>query len=102
MIFNRNNLLISAEGYWKDVNGITSSSQGFQNQFQFVRTSGGYNAIGLDFLVNWKNEKLNTWMSYSIADNTYNFGQLIPPEFANNLGHRPYGELRCIIQLGIV
>ncbi len=46
------NLLISLEGYFKHVDGITSSSQGFQNQFQYIRSSGSYQVSGLEFLIN--------------------------------------------------
>lgn len=79
------NLLISLEGYYKQVEGIISSSQGFQNQFQFVRSNGKYDVFGLDFLINRKFGNLSTWLSYSIAKNTYEFLEFEPTEFPNNL-----------------
>ena len=81
-------LLISVEGFYKYVSGITSASQAFQNQFQLVRTSGNYEIYGAEFLVNWKNDVLSAWTSYTIADNHYLFPELVPSEFANNLDIR--------------
>ena len=86
--YQRENLLISLEGYYKKVSGITSSSQGFQNQFQFIRSTGNYDAMGLDFLINRKFENLSVWLSYSHSQNTYNFKDFSPPEFPNNLDIR--------------
>ncbi|MBA4056591.1 MAG: TonB-dependent receptor, partial [Marivirga sp.] len=88
IIYNWNGLLVSLEGYLKKVNGITTSSQGFQNQFQFVRSSGGYFTKGIDFIVNKKFNKVSTWLSYSLAYNDFEFSELVPPMFPNNLDIR--------------
>jgi len=76
--------LISAEGYYKKVDGITTQSQGFQNQFEFVRTSGNYDVIGLDILIRKKIDQLSTWISYSYMDNTYTFKELQESSFRSN------------------
>lgn len=86
--FQPGNLLISLEGYLKQVDGITSSSQGFQNQFQYIRSSGNYQVSGLEFLINQRIGNFNTWASYSYADNTYEFPEFIPSVFPNNLDIR--------------
>ena len=83
--FNKNGLLVSIEGYYKDVSGITSSSQGFQNQFQYVRASGNYTVAGLEFLVNKQFKKISSWVGYTYADNQYDFATFDPSEFPNNL-----------------
>ena len=83
--YNKNGLLLAVEGYLKQVEGITSSSQGFQNQFQFVRSAGTYDAQGIDFLINKKFDRITSWLSYSLADNTFEFNAFIPPTFPNNL-----------------
>ena len=82
------NLLISLEGYLKEVNGITSSSQGFQNQFQYMRTSGSYDVGGIDFLINQHFGDFNSWLSYSYAENSYDFPLFSPSIFPNNLDIR--------------
>jgi hypothetical protein len=80
--------LLSAEGYVKNVTGITSQSQGFQNQFQFVKTTGSYRVRGIDFLINKKFANLSTWLSYSFANNIYTFDTFTPIMFPNNVDLR--------------
>ena len=77
--------LISAEGYYKEVKGITSQSQGFLNQYILERTSGNYKVKGVDFLVNKRIHKFSNWLSYSYADNEYTFTNFSPVNFPNNL-----------------
>ncbi len=86
--FNKNKWLISAEGYYKFVDGITSQSQGFQNQYQFVKTTGSYAVFGADFLINKRFENFSTWLSYSYAENNYTFEELEEVTFPNNLDIR--------------
>ena len=81
----RNGWQTTVEPYIKHIDGITSQSQGFQNQFQNVRTDGSYLVKGVDFLLNKRFKNVNTWLSYSFADNTYQFDELVPSEFHNNL-----------------
>ncbi len=68
-------LMINTEIYYKRVNGITSQSQGFQNQYEFIKTDGSYNVKGFDFIINNRFDKFNTWISYSLADNNYVFDE---------------------------
>jgi hypothetical protein len=86
--YHPGNLLISIEPYYKQVDGITSSSQGFQNQFQYVRTSGAYSVIGYDVLINYQFDNFNSWLGYSFADNEYEFPEFSPSIFPNNLDIR--------------
>lgn len=81
-------MLISVEGYIKQVNGIISSSQGFQNQYQYVRSTGDYLVRGLDFLINKRMNRFNTWLSYSLSKNDYHFPEFSPPDFPNNMDIR--------------
>ncbi|GAA4799111.1 TonB-dependent receptor plug domain-containing protein [Litoribaculum gwangyangense] len=84
--FNKNKFLISAEAYIKNVNGITTRSQGFQNQYQFVNAIGSYQIKGIDFLLNKQfNDIISTWVSYSYSTNNYTFDELNNGEpFPNN------------------
>jgi len=87
--FNKNKLLISAEAYIKDVEGITTRSQGFQNQYQFVNANGGYLVKGVDFLINKQFTKFSSWFSYSYSKNDYTFEALNNGEsFPNNVDVR--------------
>ncbi|MBJ6366901.1 TonB-dependent receptor plug domain-containing protein [Snuella sp. CAU 1569] len=75
--YNKNKLLISAETYIKKVNGITTRSQGFQNQYQFINATGSYNIKGVDFLLNKQfSTTVSTWLSYSFSSNNYTFKSL--------------------------
>ncbi|WP_046745068.1 TonB-dependent receptor plug domain-containing protein [Kordia zhangzhouensis] len=86
MQYTKNNLLLSAEAYLKEVEGITTRSQGFQNQYQFVNAVGKYTTFGMDVLFNKKWHDLNIWMSYSLSKNEYKFESLNNGmRFPNNL-----------------
>lgn len=74
--FNQNELLISTEAFIKQVDGITTRSQGFQNQFQFINAIGNYKTYGIDFLINKHFNNLSTWLSYSYSKNNYTFETL--------------------------
>lgn len=84
--YNKNKLLISTEAYIKKVNGITTRSQGFQNQYQFVNSIGSYKTKGIDILLNKQfNDIISTWISYSYSTNNYTFEELNEGEiFPNN------------------
>ena len=71
LFYKKNNLLISGEAYLKTVDGISSRSQGFQNQFQYEKDTGGYKVSGVDFLVHKKMNNLSAWISYSFMRNNY-------------------------------
>lgn len=76
--------LVSADGYYKKVDGITSQSQGFLNQYEFVKSDGSYEVIGLDLLIRKSFYKFDSWLSYSYMDNTYVFNDFEPYPFPNN------------------
>lgn len=82
--YNKAGWLFSAEGYLKEVEGITTQSQGFLNQYQFTKTMGSYEVMGMDFLVNKKFGKISTWLSYTVANNDYTFNSLPEVAFPNN------------------
>lgn len=83
--FNKNNLLVSLEAYYKDVDGITTRSQGFQNQYQFVNAIGSYRVKGIDFLINKQFKNISTWLSYTYSNNDYTFANLnMGMPFPNN------------------
>ncbi|WP_298555340.1 TonB-dependent receptor [uncultured Algibacter sp.] len=84
--FNKNKLLISAETYIKKVDGITTRSQGFQNQFQFTNSNGSYEIKGVDLLLNKQfSDIVSSWISYSYSSNNYTFDDLNEgKKFPNN------------------
>ena len=88
LLFQKNNWFINLEGYLKEVDDISSASQGFENQFQFIRTIGSYSVKGLEFTLNKKIKSISTWISYNYKTNDFNFPELNPPDFPNNLDIR--------------
>ncbi|MEP2937381.1 MAG: TonB-dependent receptor plug domain-containing protein [Gilvibacter sp.] len=82
--FHPDSWLINIEGYYKQVDGITTQSQGFLNQFRFAREAGSYTATGIDVLLRKNIWRLNLWASYSFLESDYTFKTLSTTEFANN------------------
>ena len=95
LYYKQNDLLISVEGYYKQVNGINTSSQGFLNQFQFIKSNGSYETIGLDFLTSKTFSSFTTWFSYSSSESTFQFPLLTPSSFPNNLDIRHRATFGC-------
>lgn len=83
--YSRKGWLITAEGYLKTIEGITARSQGFQNQYEFIRSVGDYTVSGLEFLVNKRFANISTWLSYSYTNNKYTFEAFKEREFPNNI-----------------
>lgn len=83
--FSKKGWLVSAESYYKFVDGITTRSQGFQNQYRFTKTNGNYTVLGVDFLINNRFKNVSTWLSYSYVDNVYTFKELPEIKFPNNI-----------------
>ncbi|NNE32730.1 MAG: TonB-dependent receptor plug domain-containing protein [Winogradskyella sp.] len=86
--FNKNNFVIDIEGFYKNVDGITVSNQGFYNNFQFINAIGSYNAKGVELLINKTANRYSTWISYTYSSNNYEFATLNPSVFPNNVDIR--------------
>lgn len=84
LTWTKNNWLIQGEGFYKKVEGITSSGQGFQNQLEFVKVIGSYEVLGFEAFIQKKMDRFLGWASYSFNENTYTFEGYIPPQFASN------------------
>lgn len=84
LAFNKNNWFVSVENFYKKVTGITSSSQGFQNQLEFIKINGAYEVIGTEVLIQKKINHFLTWLSYAYNNNNYHFPTYEYPYFPNN------------------
>lgn len=84
LIYASRGWLASAEGFYKKITGITSDSQGFRNQYEFINATGDYSVAGGELLVQKTLGRFYSWVSYSYNDNHYNFKGFVPPGFVNN------------------
>ena len=91
--FNKNRLNIDLTGFYKIVDGITASNQGFYNNFQYKKAHGGYTAKGIEFLANKTSGQFSTWVSYTFSTNDYQFDSFTPSQFPNNADIRHSGSL---------
>lgn len=86
--YSKNALYIGLEGFYKYVDGISTRTQGFQNENQFGGEIGNYDVKGIEFLINKKGDNYSTWFSYTFNKNDYNFTNITPNSFPNNLDVR--------------
>ncbi len=86
--YAKRRLYISAEAFYKTVDGISTRTQGFQNENQFDGELGSYEIRGMEFLINQKGDNYSAWLSYTYNKNDYTFDSIVPPVFPNNLDVR--------------
>lgn len=86
--FKSGGWFLDLTAFYKQVNGINTSTQGFRDQHEFLRTVGSYDSHGLEFLINKKFENLQLYMNYTWAESSYEFPVLEPSDFPNNLDVR--------------
>ncbi|PKA97318.1 LOW QUALITY PROTEIN: outer membrane receptor protein involved in Fe transport [Flavobacteriaceae bacterium MAR_2009_75] len=83
--YDSENFFVGAEAFYKEVDGISTSTQGFQNQDQFNGEIGKYEVKGMEFLINQKTDIYSVWASYTYNINDYSFTDVVPSKFPNNL-----------------
>lgn len=93
--FYKNKLNVEITGFYKIVEGITASNQGFYNNFQYKKANGSYTAKGIEFLANKTSGPLSTWISYTFSTNDYDFVSFRPSQFPNN------NDIRHSASLGV-
>lgn len=86
--YEKNNFHFGVAGFYKNVDGISTSTQGFQNPYQFSGEIGGYDVKGIELLINKKGDNYSTWLSYAYNKNDYTFDSIVPQSFPNNLDIR--------------
>ncbi|MGN7514581.1 MAG: TonB-dependent receptor [Allomuricauda sp.] len=86
--YEKNNFYVGVEAFYKNVDGISTSTQGFQNPYQFSGEIGSYDVKGVEVLINKKGDNYSTWLSYAYNKNDYTFDSIVPQSFPNNLDIR--------------
>ena len=93
--YNRADMMLNIQGYYKEVKSLSAQSQLFQNQFQFSQAIGAYSIKGVEISGQKSIGPLDFWGSYSWSKNDYNFNAFSPSVFPNN------GDIRHQIKWAI-
>ncbi|OYQ37654.1 hypothetical protein CHU92_07810 [Flavobacterium cyanobacteriorum] len=76
--------LFSLEHFYKNVDGITTSGQAFQDQLETVLATGNYSVQGTEILVQKEFKGFYAWLSYTWNNNNYKFDDFSPYKFPSN------------------
>jgi len=82
--YKKSEWVLNGAVYYKKVDGISTTTQGFRNQLIDATAIGNYDATGLEVSIQKKTKALSTWLSYSWAESNYTFESLDLPSFRNN------------------
>ncbi|MCR8667226.1 TonB-dependent receptor plug domain-containing protein [Aestuariibaculum sp. M13] len=74
-VFDKAGWHLDFEGYYKDIDGLTSFTLGFDNIDDFF-SKGKSKVFGLDVLIKKKIQNYRTWLSYSVMDNDFTFNTI--------------------------
>jgi hypothetical protein len=96
LTFKHDDWLVTLDNFYKEVDGITTAGQGFQNQYEFVYAQGSYRVFGSEVLVQKNFGHFYSWLSYGANDNRYEFDSLSPQHFPNNF------ELTHVISIAAI
>ena len=86
--YAKNQFYLGLEAFYKNVDGVSTRTQGFQNEDQFNGQLGSYEVKGIEVLINQKGEKYSSWVSYTYNKNDYTYDSITPSVFPNNLDVR--------------
>jgi len=86
--YQRDQLYIGLDAFYKKVEGISTATQGFQNPDQFSGEIGAYQIRGVELLVNQRLDQFSGSLGYSLNKADYRFDSLVPREFPSNLDIR--------------
>ncbi|MBT8317715.1 MAG: TonB-dependent receptor [Lutibacter sp.] len=82
--FKKSKLLIDLNFFYKNINGILISGQGFQNQIQNKRLDGEQKSTGIEVLLNQRSKKADFWLSYTLSNSDLLFKQINENYFPSN------------------
>lgn len=82
--FKKNKLLIDLNFFYKNIEGILISGQGFQNQIQNKRLDGEQKSTGIEVLLNQRSKKADFWLSYTLSNSDLLFKQINENYFPSN------------------
>lgn len=83
-----NGWLLNTVAFYKKVNGITTQSQGFQDNYEYVQVAGAYDAVGADVLLRKQVQHSAIWVGYSYLVSNYYFDEIEADSFPSNFDIR--------------
>jgi len=79
ILFNKNDWGIDIEGYYRNINGLTTLARGLENISDFFQ-EGKSDVFGVDVLIKKRINNYRTWMGYSYLNN-----KILVDDFNNNI-----------------
>jgi hypothetical protein len=86
--YKKRKWLITMDNFYKKVTGISSRSENFQNQLEFLKINGEYTILGAEILIQKQIGNLVTWLTYTFTNNEYTFNDFSPSHFPNNFENK--------------
>jgi len=83
-VYKKQSWLVTANVFYKSVEGISSAAQNFQNQLEFLQISGNYSTYGVEFFTQKLISDYRLWFSYAYNNSDYEFDAFTPNIFPNN------------------
>ena len=83
-VYKKKSWLLTANVFYKQVENISSSSQNFQNQLEFLQLSGDYQTYGIEFFMQKMFNNFRFWANYAYNESEYEFNGFSPSVFPNN------------------
>ncbi len=82
-LFSKNDWNIEIDGYYKNINGLTSITNGI-NTVEVDLSTGKSKILGLDILLKKKFQNFRTWIGYTFNDVEYTFLEIQDTSFPGN------------------
>ncbi|HEX8563054.1 MAG TPA: TonB-dependent receptor [Flavobacterium sp.] len=82
--YEKRGWLLTLDSYYKNVDGITSRGQSFQNQLEHEKLTGSYTVLGSEILIQKNAGRFTAWLGYTLNNNNYRFNVYDPNIFDNN------------------
>ena len=82
--FEKPKLLVNFESYVRNIEGVVTSSQGFRNQYELIRSTGKLSVVGAELLVQATFNPIETWIATSVSKGEYEFKELQAERFPSN------------------
>lgn len=83
-VFKKKSWLLTGNVFYKNVERISSASQNFQNQLEFLQLSGDYQTYGVEVLMQKQFQNFRLWINYTYNKSEYDFNDFSPSVFSNN------------------